>query len=142
MDYYLNYDSVLTYKGSLKMVYSSAFQDSETPEYWINGAPVSKEEYDAAVAERNTHKNIEVGRSYSASSTDPIDSYEVIRDKHLQFIIDVNIFALDEHLVQVALDNEIAKGFSLNTVRKYKNVLLRIFEAYRPEFKPNLVVRK
>ena len=78
-------------------------------------------------------------KTYAEST---IDSYEVIRDKHLQFIIDVNIFDLDAHLVQVALNNEIAKGFSLNTVRKYKNVLLRIFEAYRPEFKPKLVVRK
>ena len=56
--------------------------------------------------------------------------------------MDVNIFALDEHLVQVALDNEIVKGLSVNTVRKYKSVLLRIFKAYRPDFKPNLVVRK
>lgn len=70
-----------------------------------------------------------------------IDSYEVIRDKHLQFIIDVNIFALDEHLVQVALDNELAKGLSVSTVKKYKSVLLRIFEAYRPDFKPKLEVR-
>ncbi len=71
-----------------------------------------------------------------------IDSYEVIRDKHLQYIIDENVFDLDEHKVQVALDNEIAKGFSLSTVKKQKSVLLRIFEAYRPDFKPNLVVRK
>ena len=81
-------------------------------------------------------------RKNKTYSEPTIDSYEVIRDKHLQFIIDVNIFALDEHLVQVALDNEIAKGFSLSTVKKQKSVLLKIFEAYRPEFKPNLVVRK
>ena len=71
-----------------------------------------------------------------------IDSYEVMRDKHLQFIIDLNIFALDEHLVQVALNNELAKGLSISTVKKYRTVLLRIFEAYRPDFKPNLVVKK
>ena len=71
-----------------------------------------------------------------------IDSYEVMRDKHLQFIIDLRLFDLDEHLVQVALNNELAKGYSPNTVRKYKAVLLRIFEKYRPEFKPELVVAK
>ena len=71
-----------------------------------------------------------------------IDGYEIIRDKHLQYIIDDNIFGLDEHKVQVALDNEIAKGLSVNTVRRYKAVLLKIFEFYRPDFKPNLVVKK
>ena len=71
-----------------------------------------------------------------------IDSYEVIRDKHLDFIMDLNIFTLDEHLVQVALNNELAKGLSPSTVKKYKTVLLRIFEAYRPDFKPDLKVGK
>ena len=71
-----------------------------------------------------------------------IDSYEVIRDRHLLQIIDENIFDLDEEKVQAALDIEIAKGLTVNTVKKYKSVLMKIFGAYRPDFKPNLVVKK
>lgn len=81
-------------------------------------------------------------RKNKTFSEPTIDSYEVIRDKHLQSIIDENIFNLDQEKVQNALDIEIAKGLSLTTVKKYKNVLLRIFEAYRPDFKPELHVRK
>lgn len=70
-----------------------------------------------------------------------IDSYEVMRDKHLQWIIDRNIFGLTEEDCQIALNNERAKGLSVSTVKKYRTTLLRVFEAYRPDFKPNLTVR-
>ena len=109
----------------------------------IMGEPVNKPEETEALTLRDAFTAyIWDCRKNNTYSEPTIDSYEVIRDKHLQFIIDVNIFTLDEHLVQVALDNEIVKGLSVNTVRKYKSVLLRIFKAYRPDFKPNLVVRK
>jgi len=109
----------------------------------IMGEPVNKAEETEALTLREAFTAyIWDCRKNQKYSEPTIDSYEVIRDKHLQFIIDVNIFTLDEHLVQVALDNEIAKGLSVSTVKKYKSVLLRIFEAYRPDFKPNLVVRK
>lgn len=71
-----------------------------------------------------------------------IDSYEVIRDKHLQWIMDRNIFDLTNADIQTALDNEHARGYSASTIRKYKTVLMRIFEAYRPDFKLNVKVPK
>ena len=109
----------------------------------IMGEPVNKAEETEALTLRDAFTAyIWDCRKNQKYSEPTIDSYEVIRDKHLQFIIDVNIFALDEHLVQVALDNELAKGLSVSTVKKYKSVLMRIFEAYRPDFKPEVKVKK
>ena len=109
----------------------------------IMGEPVNKPEETEALTLRDAFTAyIWDCRKNQKYSEPTIDSYEVIRDKHLQYIIDENIFNLDKQKVQTALDNEIAKGLSVSTVRKYKSVVLRIFEAYRPDFKPNLVVRK
>ena len=71
-----------------------------------------------------------------------IDSYEVIRDKHLESIMDENVFGLTDEQIQAALNAELEKGLSVSTVKKYKAVLMRIFEAYRPDFKPEVKVKK
>ena len=71
-----------------------------------------------------------------------IDGYEVIRDKHLQDIMDIDLNDLTEEMIQKAIDKELEAGYTMNTVRKYKAVLMKLFAEYRPAFTPDLKVGK
>lgn len=83
MGYSSGYYSNLTHKGKLLESLTYAHDYSSDPEqYWVNELSASEEEFNAALAEYETHEFIEVGRSYAKDNTDPIDSYEVGVDKY------------------------------------------------------------
>jgi hypothetical protein len=71
-----------------------------------------------------------------------VDSYEAIRDKHFQSIMDTPLTELTETMLQDALDKELDSGYTVNTVRKYRAVLMKLFVEYRPGFVPDLKVGK
>ncbi|MBR3630643.1 MAG: leucine-rich repeat protein [Oscillospiraceae bacterium] len=83
MGYSSGYYSNLTHKGKLLESLTYSHDYSSVPEqYRVNELSASEEEFNAALAEYETHEFIEVGRSYAKDNTDPIDSYEVGADKH------------------------------------------------------------
>lgn len=110
----------------------------------LKGEPVKQkaEETEALILRDAFTAYIWDCRKNKTFSEPTIDSYEIIRDKHLESIMDANVFGLTEEQIQAALNAELEKGLSVNTVKKYKTVLLRIFESYRPEFKSNVTVKK
>ena len=107
----------------------------------INGRIIKKKSDRLTLREAFTHY-IWKNRKEKTLAEATVDSYEVIRDKHLQDIMDADIFDLTEEMVQKALDKELEAGYTANTVRKYKAVLMKIFAEYRPDFMPDLKVVK
>jgi hypothetical protein len=107
----------------------------------INGRIIKKKSDRLTLREAFTHY-IWKNRKEKTLAEATVDSYEVIRDKHLQDIMDADIFDLTEEMVQKALDKELEAGYTANTVRKYKAVLMKIFTEYRPDFMPDLKVVK
>lgn len=69
-----------------------------------------------------------------------LNSYEVVRDRHLQYIMDEKLDELTQERVQAAIDNEVNKGYTVKTVKSYKSLLNKIFAEYRPDFKPDIKI--
>ena len=69
-----------------------------------------------------------------------LNSYEVVRDRHLQYIMDEKLDELTQERVQAAIDNEVNKGYTVKTVKSYRSLLNKIFAEYRPDFKPDIKI--
>lgn len=110
----------------------------------LKGEPVKQkaEETEALILRDAFTAYIWDCRKNKTFSEPTIDSYEIIRDKHLESIMDENVFGLTEEQIQQAFDFESEKGLSANTIKKYKTVLLRVLEAYRPGFACRINVKK
>lgn len=84
--------------------------------------------------------NAYISENTGKFSATTLNSYEIVRDRHLQYIMDEKLCELTENKVQTALDNELSKGYTVKTVKSYKSLLNKVFTAYRPDFKPELKV--
>ena len=116
---------------------------ANSPKYTIkiNGQPLRKKS-DIMTLYNAFTRYIWTNRKNKTLAEATVDSYEVSRDKHLQDIMDMDILDLTEPVIQDALDKELKAGYTVNTVRKYKAVLMKLFAEYRPGFVPDLKVGK
>lgn len=108
----------------------------------FNGKIVKKKKDEEMTLRDAFTRYIWTNRKNKTLAESTVDSYEVIRDKHLQDVMDAPLTELTETMLQNALDKELDSGYTVNTVRKYRAVLMRLFVEYRPGFVPDLKVGK
>ena len=105
----------------------------------LNGHELKKKSDPLPLREAITCYIKEQREDFSKST---LGTWAGIRDKHLQSIMDCDIYGLTEHQIQKAIDDELETGLSVNTVKKYKSLVLKVLDAYRPDYKPVIVVKK
>ena len=73
------------------------------------------------------NRYISANRETLATST--IKSVENIRDKHLQGLMNMNVFDISDDAIQLALDLEANNGISASTVKKYRQTVKKVIAA-------------
>ena len=84
---------------------------------------------------------IEGAKEEGKVSEATIKNYIHIRDKHLQGLMLVELANLSEEMIQEAFDKEIELGYSPKTVKNFKSLINKVLAVYRPDLKPNIVIK-